>query len=208
MSNELTFSEARKKYVEELEKEINELTLKLKNIFKGYSNPKLNDVQFRIKLGLMFEQIVEMKNELHKLSFTIKALYKLDKTVDLVSSRNKKTGNLIAPKLIRYDYYKDKENINLHLNMTNDEVEKINKKNKELTKKHWTELKTIKYEQIHQMGNIIINFNPDDKKDKSHTEFFELLSSILDNKRQAGKYTKLIFGKSIKHRTKAELTKK
>jgi hypothetical protein len=196
----ITFSEARKKYIEEKEEEINMLTLKLRNIFKHYSNPKLNDSEFRLSLGIMFNQIAEMKNKLHKLSFAIKALNKLNTITEIKQIINKETGKKKTIP-IRYDYYKDKENINLHLKMTNDEVEKINKKNKELSKKHWTELKTIKYEQIHQMGNIIINFNQDDKKDKSHIEFFELLSSILDNKRQAEKYTKLIFKKAPKHKT-------
>lgn len=155
----------------------------------------------------MFNQIVEMKDKLHKLSFTIKALNKLDTVVEISQIRNKETGNKKAPKLARYEYYNDKDNIYLHFDMTNDEVEKINKKNKERSKKHWTELKEIKYKQIHQMGNIIINFNQDDKKDKSHIEFFELLSSILDNKRQAEKYTKSIFKKAPKHKTNKELTK-
>ncbi|KLE00938.1 hypothetical protein [Aliarcobacter butzleri] len=202
----ITFSEARKKYIEEKEQEINMLTLRLREIFKHYSNPKLNDSNFRLSLGLIFSQIVEMKEKLHKLSFTIKALNKLNNVTEIKRIRNKETGKIkLIP--IRYDYYKDKDNINLHLNMTNEEVEEINKKNKELSKKHWTELKKIKYETIQQMGNIIINSNQDDKKDRSHIEFFELLSTITGNKRQAENYTKLIFKKAPKHKTIKELTK-
>lgn len=204
---EITFSEARKIYIREKKEQRASLTLELRNIFKHYSNPKLNDKYFRLSLGLMFSQIVEMKETLHKLSFTIRALNKLDEIVNISQTSNEETGKKKAPKIVRYDYYKDKDNINLHFNMTNDEVEKINKKNKELSKKHWTEIKKIKYKQIEQMGNIIINFNSADKKNKSHIEFFELLSSILENKRQAESYTKLIFKKAPKHKTTKELLK-
>lgn len=197
---EITFSEARKIYIEKKQEQIDKLTLRLRKLFKHYSNPKLNDKYFRLSLGLMFSQIVEMKETLHKLSFTIKALNKLDEIVKISQTSNEETGKKKAPKIARYDYYKDKDNINLHFNMTNDEVEKINKKNKEPSKKHWTESKKIKYETIQQMGNIIINFNQDDKKDRSHIEFYELLSLILGNKRQAERYTRLIFGKAPKHK--------
>ncbi|MDD3008035.1 MULTISPECIES: hypothetical protein [Arcobacteraceae] len=204
---EITFSEAKKRFIEELSTEIENLHNDLQNTFKAYSNPNRNAYNQNIYLRFDFDNTIYKRNRLHKLFFVIESLNKLDEIVKISQTSNEETGKKKAPKIVRYDYYKDKDNINLHFNMTNDEVEKINKKNKELSKKHWTEIKKIKYKQIEQMGNIIINFNSADKKNKSHIEFFELLSSILENKRQAESYTKLIFKKAPKHKTIKELTK-
>ena len=73
---EITFSEAKKRFIEELSTEINVLTLELRNIFKHYSNPKLNDSEFRLSLGIMFNQIAEMKNKLYKLSPDFRIFFK------------------------------------------------------------------------------------------------------------------------------------
>ena len=198
--NELiTFSEAKNKFIEEINKEIEKLNKELKDVFKAYSNSKRNSYNQNILLGLDFNNTTYKVNRFNKLFFVIKSLNKLDSITSITNTNDTKTGKKKIGKVIRYDYYDDKENVDIHLKMNNDEVEQVNQKNKKTSKKHWTEHKKIEYKSIIKMGNILINFNNENKNDKSHINFYELLLSILNNKRQAEKYTRLIFNKAPKH---------
>ncbi len=200
----ITFSEAKKRFIEELEQEIEKLHNELQKKFIAYANPNKSAYEQNIYLSFDFEDTIYKRNRLNKLFFVISSLKKLDTITSTSSTRKDKKGNIIdkrtSPaciKLVHNDGYKHIQT--LRFDMNQQEIEDINKKNKELSKFHWSEKKKIKYSLIYEMGNIIINFNKDDTKDKSHIEFYNLLYSILGNKDQTEKYTQLILGKSPKH---------
>lgn len=190
----------KKRFIKELNREIEKLHIDLQKTFKAYANPNRNAYNQNIYLRVDFDDTIYKRNKLHKLFFVIESLRKLDFIVYVTQSINKKTGKIKAPKIIRPFTFKKYENFNPRFDMTKKEIEEINKKNKDFTKLHWSEEVKIKYEIIHQIGNMIISSN--------HKDFYNLLYSLLENKEQTEKYTRLIFGKSIKHKTKAELAKK
>ena len=91
------------------------------------------------------------------------------------------------------------KNINIHNNMKTDDYKKVNENLNKLSKFHWSEERKIKYSVMRELGDFIMN--------KKHQQFYNLLcNSVLFNKVQTEKYTKLIFGVSPKHKTKKELT--
>ncbi len=189
----MTFSEAKTKFIKVLNKEIEKVHIDLQEVFNAYSNKKRNAYEQNIYLSFDFTNTIDKKNRLSKLFSVINNLNKLDTIAYTTQSIDK------SPKIERFVYFKKNENFILNFNMNEKEIKEVNKKNKDLTKFHWGEKETIKYSVIVTMGEILINFNKDNNKDNSHIKFYNLLFSILNNKQQTAKYTKLIFGKAPKH---------
>lgn len=193
----MIFSKAKDKFIEELEEEIENIYQKLQVKFKASIKHK-TAYDLNTYLFFTFYDIEENVTKLKDLFFVINNLNKLYNQVELQQTKNEKTGKKIAPKITNYSLPKYNA-IPLHIDMTAKEIEEVNKISKEISKEHWSEKIKIKYSFMHDLGDSIIN--------RDHKKFYDLMNSILNNKAQASKYTKKLFGKSVKHKTKEELKK-
>lgn len=192
----MTFSEAKNKFISTIGQEIEKLHYELQTKFNAYANQKRNAFQQNIYLSVDFEDTIYKVNRLKKLFFVIESLKKLDLIATIQKTRNE-DGTVILKKPIKYVYKHGYSNINLSHKMTDDKVKDINDKLKELSQFHWSNELKVKYSFIEDLGNAIIN--------NRHEEFYNLLFRLLKNKDQTSKYTKAIFKKGIKNRTKEEL---
>ncbi|MDN5064002.1 hypothetical protein [Aliarcobacter butzleri] len=192
----ITFSEAKKRFIDELYNEINKLHIELQKDFKAYSNSNLNEMNLHIFLAMTFDEIIYKRNRFHKLFFVIQSLNKLDTIATIGKTIKDKKGNFLEKTVIQSEQYvfkKGYKNIKLHNNMNADDYKKVQEDLKKLSQFHWSEEIKIKYSVICRLGDFIINNN--------YTEFYNLLyGSVLYNKDQTEKYTRLIFGISPKHR--------
>lgn len=190
----IIFSEAKKRFIEELENGITELHKILKNKFRACADLK-KAKDLHCLLAFDFDMI-DYINTFNKKFFIIESLNKLDKVIEIKKIRDN-TGKLKAPQIIQYTNHKDYKNNKFHWEMTKKEIEKINNIN--LTP-HWSDTEKIKYSSMQKIAETISK--------NEYKEFYDLLYSILKNKELTEKYTRLIFKKAPKHKTKEELNQK
>jgi len=182
----ITFDEAKIKFIEQLENEIEKIAINLKKIFKVYSYEKRSPWDLNIILGFDFDETIRYQEQLKKSYFVIQSLKKLD--LIKINKYDKHRVFSTLPIYSKNGY----NSIVLPQNPTNDNIRKIQLQLSSLKKLHWSNTKKIKYSTMEELGELIIN--------NKYIEFQNLMNLIVENKILSEKYTRLIFGKAKKHK--------